>query len=61
VNFNDKYWGGLEYNTQNDYCLIDGSVGRNNWYYAIGASQEWGGAVPGPDSTAEKVIELYVF
>lgn len=60
-NFSTNYWGGLEYNNRNDYSLLDGSVGHGNWYYAIGSSQAWSGAIPGPDGTAEKVVELYVF
>jgi len=59
-NFNSKNWGGLEYNSRNDHSLLDGSVNNDRWYYAIGSSKEWGGAIPGAKD-AEQVVELYVF
>merc|ERR1712194_365232 len=34
-------WGGLEYNANGD-SLLDGELGSNNWFYAIGYS----GAAP---------------
>ena len=30
-----NYWGGLEYN--NDDALLDGSVGSDDWFFAVGA------------------------
>jgi hypothetical protein len=58
--FEDKFWGGLEYNA-NEYSLLDGSVSHSNWFYAVGSSQEWGGAIPGPDDNAVNVVELWAY
>ena len=51
------YWGGLEYNM--DTCLMDGTAGHVDWYYAIGALTLWKGGIPGP-SKPLPIVELYV-
>ena len=58
-------WGGLERNstdpTQIQYTYLDGSVGFNNWWYAIGATtayEEIG--IPGPSFTITGPVELWV-
>ena len=54
-------FGGLEYNTK-PTSLLDGSVGHDNFYYAIGTATVFKGRIPGPTAgTAEQVVELYVW
>jgi len=36
--FSSNSWGGIAYNDQNDYSLLDGTINHGNWYYAIGSS-----------------------
>lgn len=52
-------WGGLEQDNGKS-SLLDGSVDHGHWYYAVGSTHAWGGAIPGPDSKAVKVVELWV-
>lgn len=35
-----REWGGLEYNSYSDTCLLKGSVGKDYWFYAVGATEE---------------------
>ena len=51
------WWGGLEYN--NNWALLDGTVGHGDWYYAIGAMSFWEGNIPG-ESKPMEIVELYV-
>ena len=57
VNYNDHSWGGLEYN--GNQALMDGQVNHNNWFYAVGASAEWGGGIPGATDSAVSQTELW--
>ena len=50
-------WGGLEYN--GNQALMDGQINHQNWFYAVGASQEWNGGIPGPADNAEAQVELW--
>lgn len=44
IDWTHNYWGGLEYSGIN--ALIDGSVNRDNWFYAIGAASKHGDGIP---------------
>merc|ERR1712216_226057 len=38
-NFTEWYWGGLEFSGDQNRALMDGSVGKDNyWFYAIGST-----------------------
>ena len=52
-------WGGLEQSGSSP-SLLDGSVSTRNWFYAVGAQQEWRGGIPAYASSAVHVTELYV-
>jgi len=56
--FGSNGFGGLEFNTGR-YSVLDGTVNHGNWFYAIGATEEWNGAIPGA-ADAEQVVELYI-
>ena len=60
VNFHGNHWGGLEHNGGSS-SLLDGSVGVDNWWYAVGSSTPHHGAIPGPDTTVVQVTELHAF
>lgn len=64
IDFNTNYWGGLtrqnEDTTSISPCLISGSVGHGNWFFAIGASEGWSGTVPGPNSSGADDVEIWV-
>ena len=49
-------WGSLEYGGV--YSFLDGSVNDGDWFYAIGAFQEYNGGIPGPYGPVHRV-ELY--
>jgi hypothetical protein len=52
-------WNGLEYNTGTQ-SLLDGSVGIDWWWYAVGSTYDYGiNQIPGPGVLVNKV-ELYV-
>ena len=51
------YWGGLEYNMK--YCLMDGTAGHVDWYYAIGGFSLWNNGLPG-NSKPVDIVELYI-
>ena len=57
IEWDVQYWGGIEFD--NKYCLMDGSVDHNNWFYAIGAYVGWNFATPGPGKPVQ-IVELYV-
>ena len=56
-----NHWGGLERSTTSG-VLLDGSVGHNNWWYAIGTSRAHRGGIPGPaqNGVVVTVAELRV-
>ena len=43
-----RLWGGLENNRDHDRCLMDGSVDRDWWWYAVGSTYVYDGGIPGP-------------
>jgi hypothetical protein len=62
---NDGGWfQGLENNVHHDQCLLDGSVDRDNWWFAIGSDKLYSAGIPGPvkgdhwEITTK--VELYV-
>jgi hypothetical protein len=55
--FASNGFGGLEFNT-GAQSVLDGTVNHGNWYYAIGSTSEWSGAIPGA-AGPEQVVELY--
>jgi hypothetical protein len=59
INDTTQRWGGLE--KSNSRTLINGSVGHNNWFYAIGSKSYWpsNGTIPGP-STGITEVYLYI-
>jgi hypothetical protein len=60
VNFVFGNWGGLEINT-NPNSLLDGSIGVDHWFYAIGMTNHtpFFGGIPGAENP-EEIVELYV-
>lgn len=63
ISWSTNYWGGLglqnaSINTKSA-CLLSGSTGHGNWFYAIGAYESWGGGIPGPNAAVEET-ELWV-
>ena len=63
IDWTDNYWGGLERSdtsaTSYSPTWLDGSVGRDSWFYAIGSSSAYGHGIPSYDSTAS-VVELWI-
>ena len=65
INFASQRWGGLERNLDMGFSLLDGSVDFYFWFYAVGTTRPWRGAIPGPNTPgpnaiAEESVELYV-
>jgi len=58
VDYVDQYWAGLELSTSSS-TYLDGSVGHNNWFYAIGSHTAWSSGIPayGPAASA---VSLWV-
>lgn len=50
IAWGDHFWGGLTRQNSGETvispCFLSGSVGHNNWFYAIGASESWNGGIP---------------
>ena len=63
IDWTDNYWGGLERSdtstTSYSPTWLDGSVGHDSWFYAIGSSSAYGHGIPSYDSTAS-VVELWI-
>lgn len=53
----ENLWGGLEYN--GGITFADGTVNHVNWYYSIGSTGAWNGAIPANNSAATEV-DLWV-
>lgn len=48
-----NYWGGLNLSTASSTCLLDGSVGHGNWFYAVGVyKNKWYNTYGIPTSSA---------
>lgn len=66
IDWNSKFWGGLERefsdaNKSNAASFLCGSTGHSHWYYAIGAFEKYGVGIPGwDDSITSNIVELYV-
>ena len=58
INHEDNSWAGLEKNT-GTYSLLDGSVNIDNWYYAVGSTEEYKFGIPSFEASESKV-ELWV-
>ena len=52
VDWTGNYWGGLTRSTAISACLINGSVGHGNWFYAIGAYSRYDKGIPSYSATA---------
>ena len=55
------HWGGLEYN--NEYALLDGSLFKTWWHYAVGAfgpKKSNPLEFPGPNGNGVHLVKLYV-
>ncbi len=63
IDWTDNYWGGLERSdtstTSYSPTWLDGSIGRDSWFYAIGSSSAYGHGIPSCNSTAS-VVELWI-
>ena len=63
IDWTDNYWGGLERSdtstTSYSPTWLDGSVGHDSWFYAIGSSSAYSHGIPSCDSTAS-VVELWI-
>merc|ERR1711964_347985 len=51
-------WKGLEHGS---HALLDGSVNKGWWFYAIGATRTWKKGYPATSRTPEKKVELYAY
>ena len=64
VNWIEKHWGGLERNRPGQAAarsFLDGSVAKNDWWYAIAVREKWStGVIPGPGHRVN-VAELYAW
>ena len=59
IDWETKYWGGLDKSTSTSNTLIDGSVGSNNYFYAIGAYKKYQSGIPGPNSSVS-TVDLWI-
>ena len=63
IDWTDNYWRGLERSdtstTSYSPTWLDGSVGHDSWFYAIGSSSAYSHGIPSCDSTAS-VVELWI-
>lgn len=63
IDWTDNYWGGLERSdtstTSYSPTWLDGSVGHDSWFYAIGSSSAYRHGIPSCGSTAS-VVELWI-
>ncbi len=62
VQYTDYSWGGLELNGYNTSSFIDGSVGINWWFYAIGSTAGWSSppGIPACSMTPAQRVSLWV-
>lgn len=67
TSWSSNRWGGLEKNkydpSQSTNTYLDGSVGSNNWFYAVGAFRVYKDVgIPGPDDTKiiSGPVELWI-
>ncbi len=57
VDYTDRGWGGLEHNRFNRNAFIDGTVGVELWFYALGTTAPWGDppGIPAYNVPAQRV------
>jgi hypothetical protein len=62
IDYTDFSWGGLELNSYSTSCFIDGSVGTNWWFYAIGSTVPWSSppGIPACSMTPAARVSLWV-
>lgn len=67
IDWTSNYWGGLTRQKQDatsfNPCYLSGSVGHNNWFYAIGASSVHGDGIPSATDiggSTSSCVELWV-
>ena len=68
IDWTGNYWGGLTRQNSDASTItntyLSGSVGHNNWFYALGATSSWGIGIPSynPDQNAANwgSVELWV-
>lgn len=58
ITWNASNWRGLAKSTSGK-ALLDGSPG-NNWFYAIGATTNFNGGIPGPGQAVTGSVDLWV-
>lgn len=59
ISWNTANWGGLA-KSNSGATLLDGSIGNNNWFYAIGAKTNYNGGIPGPNQVITGSVDLWV-
>ena len=57
VQYAGSNWGGLERSGISSF--LDGSVGTDGWWFAVGTAAVFQGGIPGPDLTVVQSVELY--
>ena len=64
IDWTTSHWGGLyrqsESTTSLGSCYLSGSVGHNNWFYAIGAANTHEIGIPAYSGSTDGVVELWV-
>jgi len=58
VPYTENRWGGLE--KSGHRALLDGSLRRNWWWYAVGSTYKYRGGIPGPNGAIVNKVELFV-
>ena len=58
ISFDQNSWGGLELNNEN--CLLDGTVGDWQFWFAVGTFSDFNGGIPGGNNNVVHEVELYV-
>lgn len=68
IDSSSNYWGGLARNISDTSTLtrtyLSGSVGHNNWFYAIGCASKHNKGIPSSDSfsggSTDAIVELWL-
>lgn len=64
IDWAGENWGGLERNSSDTYSIrftyLDGSVGFDNWWYAIAPTEVFDYGMPGPGVTTSSIVEVWV-
>ena len=59
ISWDSNGWAGLA-KSNNGTSLLDGSVGSNENFYAIGATSTWNGGIMGPGSVTKGSVDLWI-